>query len=65
MARPTYHAAAAPEHVHLICRVCGTITEVPPSTVAPLVDELERNEGFVADVGHLTVFGTCANCRQT
>ena len=62
---PTYHAAAAPEHVHLICRVCGAITEVPPSTVAPLVDELERNHGFVADVGHLTVFGMCAKCHQT
>jgi Fur family transcriptional regulator, ferric uptake regulator len=62
---PTYHAAAAPEHVHLICRVCGAITEVPPSTVAPLVDELERNHGFVPDVGHLTVFGTCATCHQT
>ena len=62
---PTYHAAAAPEHVHLICRVCGAITEVPPSTVAPLVDELDRNHGFVADVGHLTVFGMCAKCHQS
>ena len=41
---PTYHAAAAPEHVHLICRVCGAITEVRRPTVAPLVDELERNQ---------------------
>lgn len=60
---PTYHAATAPEHVHLICRDCGTIAEVSPVTVAPLVQQLERNEGFVADVGHLTVFGTCATCR--
>lgn len=62
---PTYHAATAPEHVHLICRECGEITEVSPETVAPLVDQLERNQGFVADVGHLTVFGTCTNCRIT
>ena len=25
---PTYHAAAAPEHVHLICRVCGVTPAV-------------------------------------
>jgi Fur family ferric uptake transcriptional regulator len=62
---PTYHAATAPEHVHLICRSCGAVAEVSPDTVAPLVEQLERNEGFVADVGHLTVFGTCANCRET
>ena len=61
---PTYHAATAPEHVHLICRTCGTVSEVTPETVAPLVDRLDRNEGFVADVGHLTVFGTCRNCRE-
>ena len=60
---PTYHAATAPEHVHLICRACGTVTEVSPQTVAPMVDQLERNEGFVADVGHLTVFGICRTCR--
>ncbi len=61
---PTYHAAAAPEHVHLVCRECEKVAEVSPDAVAPLVDLLERNQGFVADVGHLTVFGTCANCRQ-
>ncbi len=62
---PTYHAATAPEHVHLICRECGVVAEVSPEAVAPLVDLLERNQGFVADVGHLTVFGTCASCRET
>ncbi|HEY7043322.1 MAG TPA: transcriptional repressor [Nocardioidaceae bacterium] len=59
---PTYHAATAPEHVHLICRTCGTITEVSPQTVEPLVDQLQRDQGFVADIGHLTVFGTCRGC---
>jgi Fur family transcriptional regulator, ferric uptake regulator len=61
---PTYHASTAPEHVHLICRDCGEITEVSPDTVASLVKRLERNEGFLADVGHLTVFGTCKNCHD-
>ncbi len=61
---PTYHAAAAPEHVHLVCRDCGGITEVEPHTVAPLVDLLRQEHAFVADVGHLTVFGECSRCSS-
>ncbi|MEP6665307.1 MAG: Fur family transcriptional regulator [Nocardioidaceae bacterium] len=61
---PTYHAAAAPEHVHLICRRCGRITEVAPDAVAPLLDQLRTDEGFVADVSHLTVFGECKECTK-
>ncbi len=59
---PTYHAAAAPEHVHLICRDCGRIIEVEPAEIEPMVDELRAAHGFVADIGHLTVFGSCAEC---
>lgn len=61
---PTYHAAAAPEHVHLVCRDCGTIIEIEPAEVAPLVDRLHSTRGFVADVGHLTVFGACSECAS-
>ena len=61
---PTYHAADAPEHLHLVCRDCGTITEVAPVVVAPMLAVLEESNGFVADVGHLTIFGSCAECRQ-
>lgn len=61
---PTYHAAAAPEHVHLVCRPCGRIVELEPHVVSPLVDALQRDVGFVADVGHLTVFGKCAECSR-
>jgi Fur family ferric uptake transcriptional regulator len=59
---PTYHAAAAPEHVHLICRDCGAVSEVEPAFVAPLVEKLKADQGFIADVGHLTIFGSCAEC---
>ncbi len=59
---PTYHASAAPEHVHLVCRQCDKVIEIAPETVAPLVDSLYEQAGFVADVGHLTVFGRCGEC---
>lgn len=59
---PTYHATDTPEHLHLICRDCGAISEIAPVVVAPLVDALREQEGFVADVGHLAVFGSCREC---
>jgi Fur family ferric uptake transcriptional regulator len=61
---PTYHAADAPEHVHLVCRGCSGITELAPEAVAPLTDALIDQHGFVADVGHLTVFGLCEECAR-
>jgi Fur family transcriptional regulator, ferric uptake regulator len=59
---PTYHSAAAPEHVHLVCRECGAVTEVTPQEVAPMTEVLQGRYGFATDIGHLTVFGTCRTC---
>jgi Fur family ferric uptake transcriptional regulator len=60
---PTYHASNAPEHIHLICRDCGKVTETAPEVVAPMLAALQDSQGFVADVGHLTIFGSCEACR--
>ena len=60
---PTYHLAEHAQHVHLVCRRCERITEVDQATVQPLVAALEERAGFLTDVGHLTVFGLCADCR--
>ena len=59
---PTYHSAATPPHVHLVCRGCGKVSEVEPQVIEPLTDSLRERYGFSTDVGHLTVFGTCAGC---
>ncbi|HEU0132134.1 MAG TPA: transcriptional repressor [Mycobacteriales bacterium] len=59
---PTYHAATDEDHVHLVCRVCDRVTESPPGLVDDLVTTLRETEGFVADVGHLAIFGTCRDC---
>jgi len=60
---PTYHLAAEADHVHLVCRGCGEVTEVAPRLVDGLVTALEEELGFATDVRHLTVFGNCRNCR--
>jgi len=58
-----YHLAANAQHVHLVCLRCDAIIQLDPAAVGSLVTELDREHGFQTNVGHLTVFGTCAQCR--
>jgi Fur family ferric uptake transcriptional regulator len=60
---PTYHSVGGHEHFHLVCRVCSRVISVGPEVLQPLLERLDGDHGFVPDVGHLTVFGTCADCR--
>ena len=60
---PRYHLAAEAQHVHLVCQNCEKIIEVEPAAVADLTHALDEQFGFETDVGHLTVFGRCENCR--
>jgi Fur family transcriptional regulator, ferric uptake regulator len=62
---PTYHLAGVSDHVHLVCRDCGRVTEIPPDAIRPLTTLLDKQHGFETDVGHLTVFGRCAECRAS
>ena len=61
--RQAHHLAADADHVHLVCRDCGKITEVSPDAVRPLLTALDKEQSFETDVGHLTVFGRCGQCR--
>ena len=59
---PTYHAVGEEQHVHLVCRVCGHVAEVASAALGPLADDLERDRGFLIDIGHVALFGVCAGC---
>jgi len=60
---PTYHLTGHADHVHLVCRGCGTIDEVPASAATEFVARISASRGFTADVTHLAVHGWCARCR--
>jgi Fur family transcriptional regulator, ferric uptake regulator len=62
---PTYHAAHEEQHVHLVCRSCGRISEVPPSVLDSVTVALRREVGFQVDVGHVSFFGHCAECASS
>jgi Fur family ferric uptake transcriptional regulator len=61
---PVYHLAAEAQHVHLVCRDCEKVIQVDPAAVGSLVTALDEEFGFETDVGHLTVFGRCGDCRE-
>ena len=60
---PTYHAAGEDQHVHLVCRGCGSVTGVDPAVMQPVTDRLRDEQGFRVDVGHVSLFGKCGNCK--
>lgn len=50
-------------HIHLICRSCGSIREVDDSGLAALVMSLHP-DGFLPDSFALTVRGLCPACQS-
>ncbi|MCZ4499915.1 MAG: transcriptional repressor [Marmoricola sp.] len=59
---PTYHSATGHEHAHLVCRGCQKMISVGRSAMESALGPLAAEHGFTPDYGHLSVFGTCADC---
>lgn len=62
---PTYHSVTDHEHFHLVCRNCHRVVSVDHEVATPLAEALRERHGFVADVGHLAVFGECVECETS
>ena len=60
---PTYHAATTHDHLHLVCRDCGVVTETDVALADALVSELATRHGFETDVAHFAIYGRCEGCR--
>lgn len=52
------------EHVHVVCHVCGRVSDAPESLADELADRLRDEQGFVLDRSHFTVFGRCRGCTE-
>ncbi|HZE41943.1 MAG TPA: Fur family transcriptional regulator [Stackebrandtia sp.] len=61
---PVYHLAGDRGHVHLVCHRCGTVDEVNSEVFDELRRSLEKQRGFLLDVGHVALFGICAKCEK-
>jgi len=51
-------------HIHLVCRYCNQFIEADPKILEPLGEQLQNQYSFQADLGHLSIFGLCAECKQ-
>jgi Fur family ferric uptake transcriptional regulator len=61
---PTYHSVAGHEHFHLVCRKCERVISVEDHEASAFAKLLREHHGFVADIGHLTVHGECAEHEE-
>ena len=49
-------------HHHLICQVCGHVTQIPDDLLDSLKAMLQANYGFTLLADHLALAGRCAGC---
>jgi Fur family transcriptional regulator, ferric uptake regulator len=61
---PTYHSTSGHEHSHLICRSCRRVISVERDDMEAALGALAQRHDFGPDYGHLTIFGTCADCAS-
>ena len=57
-------ARGAPQHEHLICTVCGAVTELRDERLERMTTLLAEAEGFLRQRHRLVSEGICASCRR-
>jgi Fur family ferric uptake transcriptional regulator len=58
-----WHRADTHPHGHLVCRVCGTETEIRPAVLDAMARRLRDEHRFEADLAHSAIVGICRQCR--
>jgi Fur family ferric uptake transcriptional regulator len=59
---PTYHSVDDHVHIHLVCDRCGAVQSLDAGIAEPFLNDLRGATGFVTDVSHVALHGTCADC---
>jgi Fur family ferric uptake transcriptional regulator len=59
-----FEARAADNHHHVVCRVCGTVSDLDCALgEAPCLELVSAVNGYVVDEAEVTFWGTCADCH--
>lgn len=56
------HDYGYPQHDHLICRKCGTLTEFRNTQIRTLLEQVAAEHGFRMEGHRLEVSGLCDDC---
>jgi Fur family ferric uptake transcriptional regulator len=59
---PSYHPAGHYEHLHLVCRDCGSVSQVGIEIAAELTGRVHTETGFEVDLEHFAIYGRCGRC---
>ena len=57
-----HYEVRSEDHVHLVCSMCGRITDIP---VPSALYKAARKEQFAVQRSHFEMFGTCQFCNTT
>jgi Fur family transcriptional regulator, ferric uptake regulator len=58
-----YHLTAdAGPHAHATCDGCGRVIDLPSGVLAAAAEQLQREQGFVLNPGHVALSGLCRDC---
>lgn len=52
------------QHIHLVCKKCGTIFRAEHALIEPLQEKLKLGYQFDPDLDHLSITGICARCQS-
>lgn len=58
------HAYGYPQHDHLICERCGSLTEFRNQAISEVLDSIALKEGFRMKAHRLEVYGICKECSK-
>jgi Fur family ferric uptake transcriptional regulator len=59
-----YHPEDKGHHHHLVCRKCGSITDINESVLFSVKAILLQAFDFDADLKHLAIYGLCEHCKD-
>ncbi len=62
--RYEHRLSRQPEHEHLICQECGSVTEFQSEEVRRIQDQVAAEHGFLPSRHKLEIYGLCAACRE-
>ena len=57
-------ARGIPQHEHLLCTVCGRVTEFRDERLERMTTLLAESHGFVRQRHRLVIYGLCIECSR-
>ena len=61
---PAVYDVSPVGHFHLVCEVCGEVTESPDALLASFARSLKSRYGFSIDPHHFAIAGRCQHCAR-